>query len=106
MMELKTRENEAQTKAMRESLATPQEKINGYKGVATSANSSPLNSQHSISNSSQTTKHVNQTNSVNISHVTIETKATDANGIANSLGSEMTRHAKNLHDSWDNGVLL
>lgn len=105
---LKTAENEAQAKALMEASRTPQERINSYKGVVASANSFPLNSSHSVSNSSTNnmTKHVSQTNSVNIANVTVETKATDAQGIAKSLGDEMTRHAKNLHDSWDSGILL
>jgi hypothetical protein len=67
------------------------------------AGSSPIGAQtsNSIANSSRSS---NRTNSVQTGPITIQTQATDANGIAGALGNSMGQQMRQAASTFDDGV--
>lgn len=57
--------------------------IKGAQGVLSAADQSPLNTAGA---------NVNKTTSVTIGHITVQTQATDANGIANGIANALNTH--------------
>lgn len=77
--------------------------VNVAKTNITKANASPLNGMNSAAIANSRTS--NQSANVTVGKVEIKTKATDAEGIARSVGGHMQTQLKKATSSYDDGVL-